>query len=207
MGARKARPSQNEANRRQNISRLACEQTVVGKHFNKLSVTSLLTRKPEFLFAPQRILFGSEHFHLCRSISGYNALFPLCAFRVLQFNMQFGRTRNERTLTGADQPRSDDRRDRSHNADIVLLQRGEQALAGGVQPETSAELSCACAAAFPTTTHFLSYPKADPRDCQIGSGCILSKTALSDHDSFQSAVTPGGVSFQGESPRRPRTAS
>jgi len=105
----------------------------------------------------------------------------MCAFRILQFNIQFGQgwdeahpdtapVNLERTIAEI----------RSQNADIVLLQEVEQALPGGVQanpPPNFARLR----AAFPEYDAFFSYPKADPRELPFGIGlAIFSKTPLTD---------------------------
>ena len=105
----------------------------------------------------------------------------MCAFRVLQFNIQFGQNWNEADPDAApinlDLTIAEIRR---HNADIVLLQEVEQALPGGVQPEPPPNFA-RLRAAFPAYDAFFSYPKADPRELPFGIGlAILSKTALTD---------------------------
>jgi len=105
----------------------------------------------------------------------------MCAFRVLQFNIQFGQNWNEAAPDAApvnlDLTIAEIRR---HNADIVLLQEVEQTLPGGVQPDPPPNFA-RLRAAFPAYDAFFSYPKADPRELPFGIGlAILSKTALVD---------------------------
>jgi endonuclease/exonuclease/phosphatase (EEP) superfamily protein YafD len=113
--------------------------------------------------------------------------------------MQFGQNRNEAdpdaALINLDLTIDEIR---SHNADIVLLQEVEQALAGGVQPEPPPNF-LRLRAAFSNYDAFFSYPKADPRELPFGIGlAILSKTALSDTIRFNLPSPPVEFSFQGE---------
>lgn len=105
----------------------------------------------------------------------------MCAFKVVQFNMQYG------------QNWSDDDPDhapvnldltiaeiRSRNADIVLLQEVEQALPGGAQPDPPANF-IRLREAFKEYDSFFSYPKADPRELPFGIGlAILARGQIFD---------------------------
>jgi endonuclease/exonuclease/phosphatase (EEP) superfamily protein YafD len=123
----------------------------------------------------------------------------MCAFRVLQFNMQFGQSWNDTNpdvapinldLTIAEI--------RSHDADIVLLQEVEQALPGGLQPDPPPNFT-RLRAALPAYDAFFSYPKADPRELPFGIGlAILSKTPLRDLMHCDLPSPPVEFSFQGE---------
>ena len=105
----------------------------------------------------------------------------MCAFKVLQFNMQFGQNWNDANpdvapinldLTIAEI--------RGHDADIVFLQEVEQGRPGGVQPEPPPNFM-RLRAALAGYDSFFSYPKADPRELPFGIGlAILAKTPLSD---------------------------
>src|SRR5664279_1318468 len=105
----------------------------------------------------------------------------MCAFRVLQFNMQFGQNWSDADpdtapidldLTIAEI--------RSHNADIVFLQEVEQVCPGGVQIDPPPNFT-RLRAAFPGYDSFFSHPKADPRELPFGIGlAILSKSPLSE---------------------------
>ncbi|MDD2765628.1 MAG: endonuclease/exonuclease/phosphatase family protein [Opitutaceae bacterium] len=102
------------------------------------------------------------------------------AFKVLQFNMQFGQNWNDANpdigLINLDLSIEEIR---GHNADIVLLQEVEQALPGGVQPDPPPNFT-RLRAALTGYDSFFSYPKADPRELPFGIGlAILSKTPLS----------------------------
>lgn len=103
----------------------------------------------------------------------------MCAFKVLQFNMQFGQ--NWSDAQPDDGPINLDltiSEIRSHDADIVLLQEVERALPAGVQvnpPPNYTRLQAELA----DYDSFFSYPKADPRELPFGIGLvILSKTPL-----------------------------
>ena len=104
----------------------------------------------------------------------------MCAFRVLQFNMQFGQNWSDAEPDAA--PIDLDltvAEIRSHDADIVLLQEVEQARPGGGQIDPPPNFT-RLRAAFPSYDSFFSYPKADPRELPFGIGlAILSKTPLS----------------------------
>jgi endonuclease/exonuclease/phosphatase family metal-dependent hydrolase len=105
----------------------------------------------------------------------------MCAFRVLQFNIQFGQSWDEADPDAApvnlDLTIAEIRR---HDADIVLLQEVERALPGGGQPDPPPNF-LRLRAAFPAYDAFFSYPKADPRELPFGIGlAILSKTPLTD---------------------------
>jgi endonuclease/exonuclease/phosphatase family metal-dependent hydrolase len=101
------------------------------------------------------------------------------AFKVLQFNMQFGQNWNDASPDNA--PINLDlsiEEIRSHDADIVLLQEVEQARAGGVQPDPPPNFT-RLRTALTSYDSFFSYPRADPRELPFGIGqTILSKTPL-----------------------------
>jgi endonuclease/exonuclease/phosphatase family metal-dependent hydrolase len=103
------------------------------------------------------------------------------AFKVLQFNMQFGQNWSE--ASPDDAPVNLDLTIgelRSHDADIVLLQEVEQARPGGVQPEPPPNFT-RIRAALTGYDSFFCYPKADPRELPFGIGlAILAKTPLFD---------------------------
>jgi endonuclease/exonuclease/phosphatase family metal-dependent hydrolase len=105
----------------------------------------------------------------------------MCAFKVLQFNMQFGQSWNDANPDAA--PINLDltiAEIRSHDADIVFLQEVEQGRPGGVQPEPPPNFM-RLRAEFAGYHSFFSYPKADPRELPFGIGlAILSKTPLTD---------------------------
>jgi endonuclease/exonuclease/phosphatase family metal-dependent hydrolase len=105
----------------------------------------------------------------------------MCAFKVLQFNMQFGQNWND--AHPDDAPINLDltiSEIRSHDADIVLLQEVERALPGGVQLDPPPNFT-RLRAALENYDSFFCYPKADPRELPFGIGLtILSKTPLVD---------------------------
>ena len=103
------------------------------------------------------------------------------AFKVLQFNMQFGQNWNE--ASPDDAPVNLDLTIgelRKQDADIVLLQEVEQGRPGGVQPEPPPNFT-QIRTALPSYDTFFCYPKADPRELPFGIGlAILAKTPLFD---------------------------
>jgi endonuclease/exonuclease/phosphatase (EEP) superfamily protein YafD len=128
----------------------------------------------------------------------------MCAFRVLQFNMQFGQSWDE-----ADPDAGPVNLDltiaeiRSHDADIVLLQEVEQALPGGVQADPPPNFT-RLRAGLPDYEAFFSYPKADPRELPFGIGlAILSKTPLCD--TFRRELPSPAVEFDFQGERRTPT--
>jgi len=105
----------------------------------------------------------------------------MCAFRVLQFNMQFGQNWSDTDPDAApvdlDLTISEIR---SHDADLVFLQEVEQARPGGVQIDPPPNLA-RLRAALPDYDSFFSYPKPDPRELPFGIGlAILSRFPLSE---------------------------
>lgn len=123
----------------------------------------------------------------------------MCAFRVLQFNIQFGQNWDEADPDHA--PVNLERtisEIRGHDADIILLQEVEQALPGGVQPTPPPNFGL-LRAAFPSYDAFFSYPKADPRELPFGIGlAVFSKTPLTDRMLFNLPSPAVEFSFQGE---------
>lgn len=102
-------------------------------------------------------------------------------FRVLQFNMQFGQVWDD-----ADPDHAPINLDATiaeitrHDADVILLQEVEHALAGGIQlapPPNYGRI----AAALPGYHGHFAYPKADPRELPFGIGlAIFSRGPLHD---------------------------
>ena len=123
----------------------------------------------------------------------------MSTFRVLQFNIQFGRS-----WDGANPDHAPVNLDltiaeiRSHDADIVLLQEVEQANAGGVQPEPPPNYTRLCAA-FGGYDSFFSYPRADARELPFGIGlAIFSKTPLRDTSRWNLPSPSIAFEFDGE---------
>ena len=123
----------------------------------------------------------------------------MCAFKVLQFNMQFGQNWNEANPDVA--PINLDLtigEIRGHDADIVLLQEVEQCRAGGVQPNPPPNFS-RLRDALTGYDSFFSYPKPDPRELPFGIGlAILSKTPLGDTVRRDLPSPPVEFHFRGE---------
>jgi endonuclease/exonuclease/phosphatase family metal-dependent hydrolase len=128
----------------------------------------------------------------------------MCAFRVLQFNMQFGQNWNEaHPDTGPVNLDLTVAEIRSHDADLVLLQEVEQALPGGVQPDPPPNFT-RLRAKLPGYDAFFSYPKADPRELPFGIGlAILSKTPLRER--MQRDLPSPAVEFDFQGERRTPT--
>ena len=103
----------------------------------------------------------------------------MSAFKVMQFNMQFGQAWDEADPDHApidlDATIAEIRR---QDADIVILQEVEQAQPAGVQPGLPPNFT-RLKAALPGHDCYFSYPKADPRELPFGIGlAIFSKTPL-----------------------------
>jgi len=103
----------------------------------------------------------------------------MSAFKVMQFNMQFGQLWDDADPDHAaidlDQAIAEIRR---HDADIVLLQEVEQARAGGAQTDPPPNYT-RLRAALPGCDSYFSYPRADARELPFGIGlAIFSKTPL-----------------------------
>jgi endonuclease/exonuclease/phosphatase family metal-dependent hydrolase len=103
------------------------------------------------------------------------------AFKVLQFNMQFGQTWDDANPDRA--PIDLDltiQEIRSHDADIVLLQEVEQGRPGGQQEDPPPNFT-RLRRELKGYDSFFSYPRADPRELPFGIGlAIFSKTRLTD---------------------------
>jgi endonuclease/exonuclease/phosphatase family metal-dependent hydrolase len=123
----------------------------------------------------------------------------MCAFKVLQFNIQFGQNWNEGNpdrgpinldVTAAEILAQD--------ADIVLLQEVEQARSGGTQinpPPNYMYLR----KSLPDYHGYFSYPRADPRELPFGIGlAILSKAPLRDIMRRDLPSPAVAFDFQGE---------
>lgn len=103
------------------------------------------------------------------------------AFKVLQFNMQFGQTWDDadpdRAPIDLGQAIAEIR---GHDADIVLLQEVEQGRPGGKQDDPPPNYTRLRRELKGYDSYF-SYPKADPRELPFGIGlAIFSKTPLRD---------------------------
>ena len=121
------------------------------------------------------------------------------AFKVLQFNMQFGQSWDDADPDNA--PIDLDKtiaEIRSHDADIVLLQELEQARVGGSQsgsPPNYARLR----AALEGYDAYFSLPKPDPRELPFGIGqAIFSRTPLRGTMRLDIASPPVEFQFRGE---------
>ena len=102
-------------------------------------------------------------------------------FRVLQLNMQFGQMWNDiypdRAPIRLDATLAEIRR---HDADIIILQEVEQALANGGQPQPPPNYT-RLRAELGGYHSWFSYPKADPRELPFGIGlAIFSRQPLRD---------------------------
>ena len=119
-------------------------------------------------------------------------------FRVIQFNMQFGRVWREADPDQA--PIELDRtvaEIRKRDADIVLLQEVEQAQPGGTQSDPPPNYT-RLRAEFPAYDGYFHYPKADPRELPFGVGlAILSKTPLHGQRHWRLPSPPIEFEFQG----------
>ena len=123
----------------------------------------------------------------------------MSTFKVLQFNMQFGQRWDD-----ADPDRAPVDLDmtiaeiRSHDADIILLQEVEHALAGGVQPDPPPNYA-RLRAALPGYEGYFSFPKADPRELPFGIGqAIFSRTPLRATQRKDLPSPPVSFEFRGE---------
>ena len=125
----------------------------------------------------------------------------MCAFKVLQFNMQFGQNWND--ADPDDAPINLDltiAEIRSHDADIVFLQEVEQALGPAACNPIRRPTSRACAPRFPAYDTFLLLSQGGPRELPFGIGlAILSKTPLSDTVRRDLPSPAVEFDFQGES--------
>ncbi len=122
----------------------------------------------------------------------------MSAFKVLQFNMQFGQSWDdaypdhapinlELTISEI----------RGHDADIILLQEVEHGWPGGAQatpPPNYTRLR----AGLPGYDGFFCYPKSDPRELPFGIGlAMLSKTRLRDTVQVDLPSPPVEFEFKG----------
>lgn len=123
----------------------------------------------------------------------------MSAFRVLQFNMQFGQIWDEAypDLAPVDLEQTI-AAIKSVDADIILLQEVEHAEPGGVQidpPPNYTRLK----AALPGYDSYFCYPKPDPRELPFGIGlAIFSRGKLFDTTRFDLPSPPIEFSFNGE---------
>jgi endonuclease/exonuclease/phosphatase family metal-dependent hydrolase len=120
-------------------------------------------------------------------------------FRVLQFNMQFGQiwdeTHPDEAPVRLDATLAEIRK---HDADIVLLQEVEQALAGGVQMQPPPNYTRLRKELVGYESCF-AYPKADPRELPFGIGlAIFSRTPLRDLTSIDLPSPPIEFDFFGK---------
>lgn len=119
-------------------------------------------------------------------------------FRVIQFNMQFGRVWRDADPDHApielEHTIAEIRR---RDADIVLLQEVEQAQPGGVQRDPPPNYT-RLRAALPVYDGVFRYPKADPRELPFGVGlAILSKSPLREPRHWDLPSPPIEFEFQG----------
>lgn len=119
-------------------------------------------------------------------------------FRVVQFNMQFGRIWRESDPDHA--PIELERtiaEIRRRDADVVLLQEVEQARPGGAQSDPPPNYT-RLRAELPHYDGYFHYPKADPRELPFGVGlAILSKTPLREQRHWDLPSPPIEFEFQG----------
>jgi endonuclease/exonuclease/phosphatase (EEP) superfamily protein YafD len=119
-------------------------------------------------------------------------------FKVVQFNMQFGRIWREADPDHA--PIELERtiaEIRKRDADVVLLQEVEQGRPGGAQPDPPPNYT-RLRAAFPHYDGYFCYPKADPRELPFGVGlAILSRTPLREQCHWDLPSPPIEFEFQG----------
>jgi endonuclease/exonuclease/phosphatase family metal-dependent hydrolase len=102
-------------------------------------------------------------------------------FRVVQFNMQFGRiwdgVRPDRAPVRIDATLEEIRR---HEGDVIMLQEVEQALPGGAQRQPPPNYS-RLKAELDGYDSLFSYPKPDPRELPFGVGlAVFSRVPLRD---------------------------
>lgn len=121
------------------------------------------------------------------------------AFRVLQFNMQFGQiwddTYPDRAPIRLEASLAEIRR---HDADLIMLQEVERALPGGVQFQPPPHYT-RLREALPGYDSWFSYPRADPRELPFGIGlAIFSRTPLRDTTRLDLPSPPIEFDFFGE---------
>jgi endonuclease/exonuclease/phosphatase family metal-dependent hydrolase len=121
------------------------------------------------------------------------------AFKVLQFNMQFGQSWDDADPDNA--PIDLDgviAEILSHDADLVLLQEVEQARAGGSQSGSPPNLVRIKSALAGYDCYF-SFPKPDPRELPFGIGqAIFSRTPLRETMRLDLPSPPVEFEFRGE---------
>jgi endonuclease/exonuclease/phosphatase family metal-dependent hydrolase len=120
---------------------------------------------------------------------------PLMAFKVIQFNMQFGQVWDDADPDHAPIDLDHTIEEiRSHDADIILLQEVEHAQTGGAQQDPPPNYT-RLQAALPGYSGHFSYPRADPRELPFGIGlAIFSKTPL--RDTMRSDLPSPAVEFE-----------
>ncbi len=123
----------------------------------------------------------------------------MSAFKVLQFNMQFGQSWDDNDPDHA--PVNLDltiAEIRGHDADIVLLQEVEQVQSGVALPAIPPNYT-RLRAALGQYDGFFAYRKNDPRELPFGIGlAILSKTPLRDTMRHDLPSPPIEFEFDGE---------
>lgn len=120
-------------------------------------------------------------------------------FRIVQFNMQFGRlwsvTEPDRAPIDIDRTIAEIR---AHAGDIVLLQEVEQGRPGGVQLNPPPNYTRLRTALVGYDSYF-RYPKADPRELPFGVGlAIFSKTSLRNRFYRDLPSPPIDFEFEGK---------
>ncbi len=104
----------------------------------------------------------------------------MCAFKLLQFNIQYGQSWSDTNPDAAPIDLDGTIREiRRHNADVVTLQEVEQCQPHGAQPHPPANYS-RLRDALPGYNSYFSYPKPDPQELPFGIGlAIFSRGPLS----------------------------
>jgi len=121
------------------------------------------------------------------------------AFKVLQFNIQFGQKWDDRDPDEAPVDLDGTIAEiRAQDADVIFLQEVEQAQPGGVQKHPPPNFE-RIRAALPGYDSYFSYPREDPRELPFGIGlAIFSRTPLTDRRRRDLASPPIEFTFLGE---------
>ena len=123
----------------------------------------------------------------------------MSAFKVLQFNMQFGQIWDDAYPDHAPQDLDLTISEiRKQNADIILLQEVEQGWPGGaqIQPPPNYMQLQAWLSGYDS---YFSYPKSDPRELPFGIGlAIFSKAPLRDPLRLDLPSPPVEFEFKGK---------
>lgn len=122
----------------------------------------------------------------------------MSAFRVVQFNMQFGQVWNDDDPDGAPVNLFETCREiRRHNADIILLQEVEHVGPDGMRPASQPNYQ-RLQSALKGYDSVLAFPRPDPRELPFGTGlAIFSRTALHDFERHELPSPPIPFTFGG----------